>query len=620
MKGFNHKILSVDLSTRTVTLEAPPEDDYRFFLGGSGFIAQILLRDVPPNIDPLGPDNRLIFALGPLTGHGFIGAARHGIGAKSPLTGGFGESEAGGYWGAELKKAGFDAVVVTGASATPVYVWIENGRAEIRDADHLWGLETARTQQAIRDELSDQRVRVACIGPAGERLIRYACVAHDVTHMAGRNGMGAVMGSKRLKAVAVRGEKAPPVHDADTLRDLSRWMGKNYKTKVPFYNCGTGSTMISYEASGNLPVRNFQGGRFPAVTQITPQHMFEQDYVEKMSGCYQCPVKCKREVRMDTLWLVDPQYGGPEYETLAAFGSNCGIDQVEALIKANELCNRYGMDSISTGVCISFAMECFENGILTRETTGGLDLAFGNADAMLKMVEQIAHRQTLGDILAEGVQRAAQKIGGKACEYAMHVKGGEIPMHEPRAKQGMALHYSVHANGPDHCAGIHDNLVVKNLTGWDNIDVAESLESTEISPRKARMLYHNGLWRQMRNYLGLCLFVSWSQEQICDALKAVCGWPMSAWRLMKTVERGATLGRIFNLREGFSREDDILPERFFSPPAQGPLKESGIDRKGFYAAREVYYQMMGWDPNGVPTYARLVELGIEWAEQYIERR
>lgn len=618
MEGFNGKNLRVNLSTGTVKVEQRPEEDYKYFLGGTGFIATTLLRELAPGIDPLGPDNKLIFSLGPMTGHPLIGSARHSVGGKSPLTGGFADSEAGGFWGAELKRAGFDSIIVEGVSAGPVYLRVTDGQAEIRTADHLWGLDTAETDKTIKDELKDQQSRVACIGPAGEKLVRFACVAHDVVHMAGRNGLGTVMGSKGLKAVAVRGSKRPKAHNAAALKELSRWMGKHYREKTRFWQCGTGSTMIAYEASGNLPIRNFQGGKFPSVTKITPQYMMEQDYVEKMEGCFICPVKCKRKVRLNHPWMVDSVYGGPEYETLAALGSNCGIDQVEALIKANEICNRHGMDTISTGVAISFAMECFENNILTKEETDGLELEFGNAEAMLEMTEQIATRQGLGDLLAEGVKRASEKMGGGASRYAMHVKGCEIPMHEPRYKQGLALHYSVHGNGPDHCTGIHDDLVVNNLAPWDRIDVAEWMPSTEISPRKARMLYHTGLWRQVGNYLGLCLFVPWSQSQICEALEAVTGWPMSAWRLMKTLERGITLTRIFNLREGLSRSDDALPERFFAPTPEGPLKDSPIDAEAYAKAREAYYQMLGWNERGVPTYGRLVELGIEWAGQFLD--
>lgn len=617
MKCYSGKNLRVNLSDQIVSVEEQPEKYYKFFLGGSGFIASTLIKELPPGIDPFGADNKLIFSLGPLTGSRLIGSGRHSVGGKSPLTGGFAESEAGGFWGAELRRAGFDFIIVEGISQKPVYLWIKDGQVEIRSAAHLWGLGTADTEKRIQDELDNQKVRVACIGPGAENLVRYACIAHDVTHMAGRNGLGAVMGSKRLKAIAVKGSGTPEAHDQDTVRDLSRWMGRNFKIKSSHWQCGTGSAMISYEKSGNTPVNNFRGGRFPGVSRITPQHIMEQDYLIKMEGCYNCPIKCRRKVQVPEPWEVDSIYGSPEYETLAAFGSNCGIDQVEALIKVNKICNDNGIDTISTGVCIAFAMECFENNLLSKEDTEGLELKFGNADAMVAMAEKIAHRKGLGDILAEGVQRAADRIGDNASRYAMHVKGCEIPMHEPRGKQGLALHYSVHANGPDHCAGVHDDRLASNVGTWDSIDVAESLESVELSPGKARMLYQMGLWSQVVNYLGLCIFVPWTNKQKCDAVEAVTGWPMSYWRLMKTVERGTTLARIFNLREGFSLSNDTIPQRFFTSPLDGPLQNISIDINAHTEARELYYQMLGWDKDGIPTHARLVELGIEWAEQYM---
>ena len=322
-------------------------------------------------------------------------------------------------------------------------------------------------------------------------------------------------------------------------------------------------------------------------------------------------------VKLGAPWNVDPVYGGPEYETLCAFGSNCGIDDLEAIIKADELCSRYGIDTISTGVSISFAMECFEEGILTRDDTDGLELTFGNAKAMLAMVEHIALRQGLGDILAEGTKRASERIGKGSEAFAMHVKGLEISMHEPRYKPGMGLHYSVHATGADHCTGIHDDRDGKNLTDWESIDVAESIPSTELSPRKARLLYQVGLWRQLYNYLGLCILVPWDYKQIEDITEGITGWPMSSWRLMKVAERGMTLARIFNLREGLSADDDKLPRRFATSPASGPLKDVAVDPEKLAQAQQVYYQMLGWNLSGIPTYGRLVELDIEWAADYL---
>ena len=540
------------------------------------------------------------------------------MGGKSPLSGGYGESEAGGFWGAELKRCGYDAIIVEGKSDKPVYLWIKDGQPEIRDARNLWGLDVAETEETIRKELQDERVRTATIGVAGEKLVRYASVCNNISHVAGRTGMGAVMGSKNLKAVAVRGNAPPEIGNREKVLELSRWMGKNFKTKTINWQYGTGSTMDYYEASGNLPVRNFSGDRFPQVEGIKPQNIFKKGYVEKMDSCFGCPVRCKRKVKLDQPWKVNPIYGGPEYETLAALGSNCGVDQVEAIIKANELCCRYGLDTISTGVSISFAMECFEKGVLTLKDTDGLELTFGNASAMVEMVERIALRKGLGNLLAEGTKRAAEAIGKGSAEWAMHVKGEEIPMHEPRYKQGMGLHYSVHATGADHCSGIHDDLVNKKLAEWDRIGPAESVPVYEMSGRKARMLYQLGLWRNMGNYLGLCLFVPWSNEQITQAVEAVTGWPMSSYKLMKTVERGMTLARIFNLREGFSTRDDTLPRRFASSPADSNLKGVGVDPEKLSSAQKVYYQMMGWDESGVPTHGRLVELNIEWAAQYLQ--
>ena len=620
MKGYNGKILRVNLGSRRVSMEGPSEEYYKTYLGGRGFIVQVLLTEVPGGANPLGPENKLIFALGPVTGHPFPGSGRNSVGAKSPLSGGYGESEAGGFWGAELKRSGYDAIIFEGRSDEPVYLWIKDGQPEIRDARRLWGLDVGKTEKAIREELQDGRVRTAAIGPAGEKLVRYASICNDVSHVAGRTGMGAVMGSKNLKAVAVRGGSPPEMGNRDKVLALSRWMGQNFKTKTNFWQYGTGGTMDYYEASGNLPIRNFAGGRFPRVESINSQSMYKKGYVEKMDSCYGCPVRCKKRVRLDRPWSVDPLYGGPEYETLGAFGSNCGVDQVEAIMKANELCCRYGLDTISTGVAISFAMECFEKGALTLKDTDGLELTFGNASAMVEMVERIALRKGLGNLLAEGTKRAAAQIGKGAEEWAMHVKGEEIPMHEPRYKQGMALHYSVHATGADHCTGIHDDLVNKKLAEWDRIGLAESVPVNEMSGRKARMLYQLGMWRQVCNYLGLCLFVPWSNEQITQAVEAITGWPMSSYKLMKSVERGMTLARIFNLREGFSSRDDILPRRFVSSPADSTLKGAGVDPEKLSAAQKLYYQMLGWDESGIPTLARLVELNIEWAAQHLKTR
>lgn len=524
------------------------------------------------------------------------------------------EKQRGRILGAELKKAGFDGIIVEGISSDPVYLWIDNGKAELRDASHLWGMEIAQTHFEIQRELGDKRVRTAVIGPAGERLVRFASISNDITHVAGRTGVGAVMGSKRLKAIAVRGENVPAMANPEFVRNLSQQMAQSFKERTMLWKCGTGQMMEGYSLAGNLPTFNFREGSFDDVGKITAQTICEQFGVE-MYGCYACPIRCKKRIKIDGPWPVDPIYGGPEYETLGAFGSNCGISDPKAVCKAHELCNRYGMDTISAGVTIAFAMECFEKGLLTTKETDGLQLNFGNADSMLKVLEQIVQRQGLGVLLCEGTRIAAGQIGRESEDFAAHVKGLEVPMHDPRLKQGLGLHYSVTPLGAEHVAGVQDTLFAGGpvFEEWCGIDFAEPVPSTELSPRKARLLYHNGLWWHLQNYLVTCALVPFTKKQVCDTVEAVTGWPMSYWRLMKTAERGLTLAKIFNVREGFTEKDDVLPKRMGTPQTRGNLKGVIVDFDQLSEVKKIYYQMLGWDERGVPTKARLSELDIDWA-------
>jgi aldehyde:ferredoxin oxidoreductase len=617
--GYNGKIARINLSSGRISIEEPPEDFYQRYLGGRGFIAAILLKELEKGIDPLGPQNRLIFALGALTGMPLPGGGRNSVGAKSPLTGGFGESEAGGYWGAELKRAGLDALVFEGASSTPVYLWIHDGELELRDATRLWGLELAQAEKAIHSELNDDKVRTAIIGPAGERLVSYASIINDISHAAGRCGLGAVMGSKKLKAVAVRGYRSPEIADHERLQKLATWMGQHYKEGTELWRHGTGLNVVGYNLGGNLPTKNFSIGFFDRAEKIGAQEICEQFGVG-MHTCYACPVRCKKNVQMETPWKVDPIYGGPEYETIAAVGSNCLIDDIPAICKAHEICNRYGMDTISAGVTIAFAMECFEKGYINKKDTDGLELTFGNPSAMIAMLERIANREGLGDLLAKGTKRASEVIGKGSEEFAMHVKGLEIPMHEPRLKQGQGLHFSVNASGADHSSGSHDTLFAqegKLLDSWRRVDYAEPVVPAELNARKARFIYQTSWFRAIGNVIGLCNFVPYSPEQIMDAVEAVTGWPMSIYRLIKTTERSTTMSRIFNLREGFTKYDDKLPKRFETGLKEGAVKGVVIDPEKLEEAKKAYYHMLGWDEEGIPTAARLAELDIEWAQKYI---
>lgn len=616
MNGYNGKILRVNLSDGTISVDEPDELFYRRYFGGRCFISYFLLKELPRSADALGPENKLIFATGPITGVPVIGSGRNSIGAKSPLTNLYGDGEVGGYWGAEFKRAGYDALVIEGRSANPVYLWIHDGQAEIKDARHLWGKTTGECEQLIRGELGDRNVRVAQIGRAGENLVRYACVVNDLRHVCGRCGIGAVMGSKRLRAIAVRGHKRVELADAETISSIARWYRDNFKNSKWMSNLslhGTAGGFVAFNKRGVLPTRNFQEGVFEGASKISAEAI-EAGALKERRGCYACPVRCKPVVFVGEPYNVNPIYGGPEFETQTALGSLCGVDNLEALLKGNELCNVNGLDTISTGVTIAFAMECFERGILTKEDTGGLELQFGNAGALLQLIEMIARKEGFGKILAEGSARAAQAIGKGAEEFAMQVKRQEIPMHEPRWKQGMGLGYTISSTGADHNHNIHDSQFERFLVNeLNSLGVFEPLPLNDLSSAKVRLLYYGSTWRHMLNCLVTCSFIEFTIQHVVDLMRATTGWPTTAFELMKIGERCIQMTRAFNIREGMAKEEDKLPERFFTPLPSGPFEGLKIEKEAFEKARDIYYDMVGWDKvSGAPTLGKLQELDIEW--------
>jgi aldehyde:ferredoxin oxidoreductase len=614
--GYHDRILRVNLTTGHIAEEHPGETFYRQFLGGTGTIAYYLYKELPPGINPLGPENKLIFAAGPLAGTPFIGSGRSSVGAKSPLTGTIGHAEAGGFFGAEMRRAGYDAIIIEGKAERPVYLAIKDEQVEIRDASHLWGKLTADVETAIKEEMGDKLVRVAQIGVAGENLVKYACITNDLTHFYGRSGIGAVMGSKNLRAVAVRGKRLPEVADRPALMELNRWMAEHWRELAGgLHDLGTTGIVVGNNAAGGLPTRNFREGTFEGAEQISGQLMRDTILIER-DGCYSCPIRCKRVVEAKEPYQIDPVYGGPEYETLASLGSCCGVSDLLAVCKANELCNALGLDTISTGVTISFAMECFENGLLTSEDTDGLELRFGNGDAMVRLVEKIARREGFGDLLAEASKRAALSIGKGAEEYAMEVKGQEIPMHEPRMKQGLGVGYQVSATGADHCHNMHDTAYAKEGPGLDkarSIGLNKALPINQLDAEKAYMLKVGSNWRHLNNCAEFCQFVPWSQKQVEQALNAVTGWNTSLLEYMRVAERVVTLMRLFNLREGLDESQDYLPKRFYQPLlGAGPLKGVAIDKEAAESTRKAYYDLMGWNEQGVPTKNGLAALGLTW--------
>ena len=612
------KLLHADLTTRQARVEEVPELTLRKYLGGGAMAAHILLRELQPGVDPLGPDNVLVFMTSVINGLSLSGTNRYTAAAKSPLTGGYGESEAGGWWGPELRAAGWDGVVVHGKADTPTYLWIKDDRIEFRDAGAYWGQLSGEVQDGLEAELGDKRIRVLQCGVSGERGVRFAAIVNQLKHFHGRSGLGAVMGSKNLKAIVVRGSKPPAAADKDGAKQKLVWFKDHYdRSKDRFHQLGSSSGVLALEASGILPTRNFRDGSFEGARDISGQKMRDTILVNR-GTCYACAVACKREVEVKELG-VTPKYGGPEYETLAATGSLCGINDLNALALINQLYAQYVLDSISTGAVIAFAMECYEQGIIDQRTTGGLDLTWGNVDATIALIHQIGKREGFGTLLGEGVKRAAQQLGQGAEKYALHVKGQELPMHDPRGKKGLSLAYALSPTGADHMEAPHDPLYAGFHTQGHPMGVLgliEPLDPLDLDSKKVRAFFETQKVWSFYNSVGMCDFVGaplnvMELTPLVDYVNSVTGWNLSLYEAMKIGERANTLARVFNNREGFTPDDDVLPQRLHEGIGNGALKGSRVEPDKFFAARRTYYEMAGWDSEtGQPTATKLAELSL----------
>jgi len=624
--GYSGNILHVNLSTKDTWIEHPKEIFYRTYWGGRALALYYMLDQMKPHTDPFSPDNLLIFAPGVLTGTPAPAMPRYTVCAKSPLTGAQGEAEAGGWWGPELKKAGFDAIVIKGSSSAPVYLWIKDGQVEIKEASHLWGKETSMTQRLIREELADDKIRIAQIGPAGENLVRFANIVNELKHFNGRNGLGAVMGSKKLKAIAVRGSKLLNIYNLEKVREIAQQISRRIMDNPlsnDLRNLGTPATVRPLYEAGCLPSYNWTTGYFQEGEALTAETL-NKTILKGTKGCYACPIRCKRVVEVDESGLkVDPAYGGPEYETIASLGSLCGVSDLNYVAKANELCNKYTMDTISTGMVIAFAMQCCEEGLLTKEDTGEVELTFGNKKAVLEMIEKIAHREGLGDLLSQGSYLAAQKMGKGSEKFIHQVKGQEIPMHETRIKTGVGLSYALSDYGADHMKAPHDpffkdkdSVGLKEMKG---LGILEPVSPTDIEEKKVVLFKLLDIYWTVFDILGVCDFgyvprSLGTMEELLEIIRSTTGWKTTWFELMKLGERSINMARVFNYREGFTSKDDTLPEVFFHNFKGGPLDGQGaINKEDFQKAVRLRYQLMGWNPDsGIPTPAKLIELDLEW--------
>jgi aldehyde:ferredoxin oxidoreductase len=614
---YHGKILHVDLSEGRQWVEEPGESVYRKYLGGSALGAYLLLRDLKPGIDPLGPQNILIFMTSVINGLPLSGANRYSVLAKSPLTNGFGESEAGGYWGPELKRTGFDGVVVHGRAESPVYLFIHDSQCEIRDASRYWGKLSEEVQEGLEEELGDKRICVLQTGVGGENGVLYAAICNQLRHFHGRSGLGAVMGSKNLKAIAVRGRERLSSADRPAANAVVKHFGEVYDSETDGLHLnGTANGITDLDRDGILPTRNFRDGSFEHARAITGATMSKEILV-KRGTCFACTVACKREVEVQERSVL-PKYGGMEYEIIGALGSLCGVGDLRAIAEASQWVNRYVIDGISTGVAIAFAMECYEHNILTQEDTGGIELKWGDAEAVIQMIHKIARREGIGDLLADGVKRAAAKLGPAAEPFALHVKGQELPMHEPRGKKGLAMAYAISPTGADHMEAEHDPAYEDFGSidkGFGSLGLHEPVGRLDLGPKKVRAFYYAQQVWNLYNSIGMCDFVGMpinplKLEALRDFVNSATGWNMTVFELLKVGERGNSLSRLFNLREGFSARDDTLPDRLFSPLQNGKLEGEFIDRQEFARAMQLYYQMAGWDGEGVPLPGKLAELDI----------
>lgn len=626
--GYTGRILHVDLNRRSLEVEEPPEAFYRTYLGGSAVGAHYLLRETSPGVDPLGPDNVLTLALGVLTGAPVSGQSRMTAVAKSPLTGAVGDSQCGGFFPAEMKFAGFDALVLRGRADEPLYLWIHEGKPELRPAAHLWGKITGEVEDILRAELGDKKIEVLQCGPAGERGVRFAALMNMANRANGRTGMGAVMGSKNLKAVVVRGTAKPSLADRAKVIELARWGAANFE-ESDVYGLGllgTAEVMSGQHKAGGLPTRNWESGSFDNYLAIDGKTMAETILKER-DTCYACTVRCKRVVEVtDGPFRADPRYGGPEYETLATFGSYCGIDDLKAISTANQLCNQYGMDTISCGATIAWAMDCFEHGLLTEADTDGLALRFGDASAMVKVTEMIAKREGIGDLLAEGSARAAAKLGRGSEDLVVAVKGQELPAHMPQVKRSLALIYAVNPFGADHQSHEHDPSWKDYPARLAEIGLTDEPQPNKVlNESKVRFALQTQYAYSCLDSVNVCQFVfgpAWhlyGMGQLAEVVQAVTGWPVTVEELMRVGERRLNMLRAYNAREGIDRAADTLPKKLQKALVGGKSDGLRVSVEEVEQAKDVYYAMAGWDvATGNPTRAKLDDLELTWVADLLE--
>jgi aldehyde:ferredoxin oxidoreductase len=607
--GYKGQILRIDLSSMKTINEPLDPHLAEKFLGGNGLAAYYLYKEIPPKIDAYDKRNKIAIMTGPIAGTILPLCSRVGVFGKSPLTDMFFDSYAGGYFAPELKFAGYDGILIEGKAENPVYLWIDDGKVEFRFAEKLWGKGIYETQRLIKEELNDEEVQIAVIGPAGENLVRYAGVFFGV-RAAGRGGLGAVLGSKNLKAIAVRGSSDITAYDHEGLIELSekviQQIMKNPVSGKTYYEFGTTPNVMAGNLAGVLGTRNWQTEVFPEAEKINGV-AFKNILVKRNKACYNCPMMCGKIAEVNDGPYQGAVTEGPEYETLFSLGSLCGVSDLKAIALGDRLCDDYGMDTLSAGAAVAFAMELYERGILSLKDTGGIDLKFANAEAMLEMLKLISERKGLGDILAEGTRRAAQIIGKGSEDYAVHIKGLEPAGHSARAHKGLGMGYAVATRGGSH----HDPRPKAERSGEvDRVTTEGKGQYVAIINNMTAATDSFIICHMAENFLGFFDIT----EVHSRAIKLVTGLNFGVDGIRTLGERVWNLERAFNCREGKRREDDTLPKRFLTEPIpEGPSAGLYITEEQLEKMKDDYYAFRGWDlQTGIPTKEKLKELGLEF--------
>ena len=606
MNGYLGKLLRVDLTTGDLRDEAINEEYCRAFVGGSGLAARLIYDMVDAHTDPLGPDNPLVFMTGPLVGTAVPSAGRCSVCALSPLTGIWGEANTGGFIGPEMRFAGYDGIVISGQAARPTWISVVGGKARLGDATEVWGADSYATQEWVRKAMGDAKARVACIGVAGENQVKMAAVMNDHGRAAARGGLGAVMGAKKLKAIGFRGSARVPLANPEAFQRVTREILAAVEDDIAAKSLRLAGTAGAWDVAlmfGDLPIRYYQQGDWDKAAHLSGVLMTEQ-YLNRRTACYRCPIACGRETRAPTYGL--PKVDGPEYETLGALGSLAMVDNLEDVIYAGHLCNLYGLDTISVGCTIALACEMFERGILTTASTGGLDIRYGDIRMTHRLVEMIARREGFGSVLAEGSAALAKKFG--VPELAVVVNGMEVPMHDPRAYSGMAVSYALSPRGACHMEGDMYGVDMGQGPAVElGIEPGDRFDSSE---EKGRTAARQQAWRNLYNSLILCQFQNPGVDKVLAALDSVTGWSLGVDDLMPLGKRIVTIKRMLNLRLGLTQADDRLP-----PLLLEPLKDGGTEAHVPDVRRMLLgaYGEFGWDATtGRPSPETLEEMGLSF--------